>query len=226
MTVHKQRLLDYFNGRGFERWQQIYGDAPIAGVRRTIRIGHQQMLDLALAWLAEATRPSDLVLDAGCGTGLLTLGMAQRGRRVQAVDLAPQMANATEQALQSAGMARLVNVQVGDLEQIVGQYAAVACLDVLIHYPAELFAGMLSHLAARSQGGLIFTYAPYEPLLAALHWLGGRFPQAQRRTDIQMIADREVAQVLAASGYQISRKARISRGFYHVTLVQADRRIG
>ncbi|MDZ4718115.1 MAG: magnesium protoporphyrin IX methyltransferase, partial [Roseiflexaceae bacterium] len=70
---------------------------------------------------------------------------------------------------------------------------------------------------------IVVTCAPHEPILAALHWLGGRFPNANRRTDIQMISERRFAQALNRCGMQIRRTARVSRGFYHVTLVEGVR---
>ncbi|MBK9944553.1 MAG: magnesium protoporphyrin IX methyltransferase [Kouleothrix sp.] len=225
---HTERLLAYFDGQGFERWSAIYGEAEVSRIRRTIRQGHARMLALAEQWLVEATGSSrglperqPHVLDAGCGTGLLSVALARRGLRVSAVDLAPQMVGAAEQAVRAAGLAGHVDVRVSDVESLAGQYDAVACLDVLVHYPAPSFAQICRALAARSRGALVFTYAPREPLLAALHWLGGRFPTNHRRTAIQMIAPRFVLHTLAACGMHIRRSTRISQGFYHVTLVEA-----
>ena len=100
-TQHKNKLLAYFNGDGFERWSAIYGQAEVSRIRQTIRDGHAAMLAQAQEWLVEALgsrqltadssqtdRPS--LLDAGCGTGLFTLALAQRGFDVTAVDIAPQ----------------------------------------------------------------------------------------------------------------------------------------
>lgn len=163
------------------------------------------------------------VLDAGCGTGLLTLALAGRGHRVTAVDLAPQMAAATAAAAARAGLAALVDCSSGDLEQVEGRFDAVCCLDVLVHYPRAPFAQMLARLAGLARGPLIVTYAPHSPLLAALHWLGGRFPRPARRTEIQMIPEPFVRQTLALAGLRVRRSARISRGFYHVALIEAAR---
>lgn len=180
---------------------------------------------LAQAWaMVDARFPaadSYTALDAGCGTGLFTLGLAQRGFAVTATDLAPQMATATEAAVAAAGYADRVTVHAGDLEAAAGRYDLVACFDVLIHYPAEPFATMLTHLAARCNDTFLFTYAPYSRLLAAMHRIGGYFPRSQRRTEIQMIRADHVAQTLHAAGFTIRRTQPISRGFYHVMLVEA-----
>jgi magnesium-protoporphyrin O-methyltransferase len=223
---HKARLRDYFDGVGFQRWSAIYGGEKLSLVRRTIRDGHGAMIALAERWLAEALAAGALpaggrLLDAGCGTGLLSVAMARRGLSVTAVDIAPRMVAATRGLAREAGVEGGIEFVVDDLEGVGGSFDAAACLDVLIHYPRPAFGRLARRLAQRSRGPLLLTYAPREPLLAALHWLGGRFPKGQRRTDIQLIPEAEVEQTLAAAGMQIRRRARVSRGFYHVTLVEA-----
>lgn len=224
MTDQKAQLREYFDGLGFERWTAIYGDAEVSRVRRTIREGHNAMLAHVESWIgADSLSPDAHVLDAGCGTGVLTTALARRGMRVTAVDLAPQMAAATRRAAAEAGVGERVRCVAGDLEEIDELFDAVACLDVLIHYPRESFGRMVQTLAARTRGPLIFTYAPHEPLLAALHWVGGHFPSANRRTEIQLIRAAQVEAELAAAGMAVRRSADIRSGFYHVTLVEARR---
>jgi magnesium-protoporphyrin O-methyltransferase len=54
-----------------------------------------------------------------------------------------------------------------------------------------------------------------------LHRVGGYFPRSQRRSEIQMIRGAHVEQTLHAAGFCVRRTCSISRGFYHVTLVEA-----
>jgi magnesium-protoporphyrin O-methyltransferase len=161
------------------------------------------------------------VLDAGCGTGLFSLALARRGFDITALDIAPQMVAATREQARAAGLAERVTCSSGDLESASGSFDAVVCFDVLVHYPRASFAQLCTHLASLTRGPLLMTYAPREPVLAALHWLGGRFPRGQRRTDIQMIPEPFVRATLAAAGMRVTRQARVSRGFYHVTLLEA-----
>lgn len=219
---HKDQLRAYFDGVGFERWRAIYGGGELSRVRRTIRDGHAAMLAQAEAWLAEAALPADAhVLDAGCGTGLFSLILARRGLRVTAVDLAPQMIAMAQAEAEAAGLADRISFQSGDLETVAGRFDAVVCFDVLVHYPQPSFEQLCTELARRSRGPVLLTYAPHHPLLAALHWVGGRFPKPHRRTEIQMIPAACVRQTLAAAGKAVRRSARISHGFYHVTLLEA-----
>lgn len=221
---HKAKLRAYFDGVGFERWRAIYGDGELSSIRRSVREGHTEMLGYVQRWLAEQALPAGApMLDAGCGTGLFSLAAAQRGYSVTAVDIAPQMVQAAQQQARAAGVAERINFIAGDLEAVGGSYAAVICLDVLIHYPRPAFDQLCAHLASLSQRTLMMTYAPYNSLLAAMHWVGGHFPRSQRRTDIQMIRDSEVQRVLARAGMQVCRSVRISCGFYHVALLEARR---
>lgn len=229
VTRHKQQLRDYFDGDGFRRWSAIYGDAEVSRVRRTIRVGHARMLARAEAWLLEwigaaGRTPSTMnALDAGCGTGVFSIMLAQHGMQVTAVDIAPQMVAAAADRARAAGVAQRVTFTAGDIEDVQGSFDVVACFDVLIHYPQPAFDQLLSHLAQRTCGLLLFTYAPYEPLLAAMHWIGGFFPRAHRRTEIQMIRENDVRQTVARQGLRVGRIEPIRSGFYHVNLVEATR---
>lgn len=229
VTRHKQQLRDYFDGDGFRRWSAIYGDAKVSRVRRTIRVGHARMLARAEAWLLEwigTTGRTPLAmnaLDAGCGTGVFSIMLAQHGMQVTAVDIAPQMVAAAADRARAAGVAQRVTFTAGDIEDVQGSFDVVACFDVLIHYPQPAFDQLLSHLAQCTCGLLLFTYAPYEPLLAAMHWIGGFFPRAHRRTEIQMIRENDVRHTVARHGLRVGRIEPIRSGFYHVNLVEATR---
>lgn len=225
---HKAALQDYFDGVGFDRWRAIYGgDDELSYIRRTVQEGHAQMLDTARDWLLDDgshTRESDATLfDAGCGTGLFSLMMAQQGYTVRGVDIAPRMVQQAQSAAADAGLTQ-THFTAGDIATVQDSFDVVACFDVLVHYPRQLFVELCTRLAQQATHTLILTYAPYRRLLALLHYIGGFFPKGQRRTEIQMIPDALVAQTLADAGMTIRRTQEISQGFYHVTLLEATRR--
>ncbi len=220
---YKEQLRTYFDGVGFERWSAIYGnDDNLSSIRRSIREGHNMMMAQVDAWLNAHNLPAgSTILDAGCGTGLVSLALARRGYHVTSVDIAPQMVRKTREHAIQAGLDGQMRFVAGDLEVVGGTYDAVVCLDVLIHYPRPGFTEMCSRLANRARGPLIITYAPYNRILAMKHWIGGLFPQSQRRTTIQMIPDTLVKKTLESAGMQINDTRRISHGFYHVAMLEA-----
>lgn len=219
---HKLQLKNYFDGIGFDRWSAIYGEGELSPIRRTVREGHELMLAQAESWLLESCTAGRL-LDAGCGTGLFSVRMAQLGFNVTAVDIAPRMVDAARDNAQQAGVTERIALITGDIESVPGRYDAVACFDVMVHYPREAFAQLCTFLAERCDGPLLFTYAPYNHLLAFLHWVGGHFPQGNRRQEIQMIPDDVVVGALAKAGMSVKRTTSISHGFYHVKLLEAMR---
>jgi len=222
---HKKMLQSYFNGQGFQRWASIYGDDKLSTVRSTVRQGHAVMMDKAFEWLQSTGLPKgSKILDAGCGTGLFTIRLAKNGYRVKAADIAEQMVNKTREDAQKEGVADNVEFEVSSIESVSGTFDAVVCFDVLIHYPAEGFAHAFKNLANLTKGPMIFTYAPFNNILAFQHWIGGFFPKKERRTTIQMIKDDEMQRVLSELGLKIVNRQKISFGFYHTMLMQVDRK--
>ncbi|MCE1273083.1 MAG: magnesium protoporphyrin IX methyltransferase [Chlorobiaceae bacterium] len=222
---HKKMLQSYFNGQGFQRWASIYGNDKLSTVRSTVRQGHAVMMDQAFEWLKKTGLPKgSKVLDAGCGTGLFTIRLAKNGYKVKAADIASQMVNKTKEDAEKAGVAGNIEFEVNSIESVKGSFDAVVCFDVLIHYPAEGFAQAFSNLSSLTKGPMIFTYAPYNKILAFQHWLGGFFPKKERRTTIQMIRDEEMHRVLDKLGLKIVNRQKISFGFYHTMLMHIDRR--
>lgn len=221
---HKKMLQSYFNGQGFQRWASIYGNDKLSTVRSTVRQGHAVMMDKAFEWLQKTgLKTGSKVLDAGCGTGLFTIRLAKSGYLVKAADIASQMVNKTKEDAEKAGVAGNIEFEVSSIESVSGSYDAVVCFDVLIHYPAEGFANAFTNLSRLTKGPMIFTYAPYNKILAFQHWIGGFFPKKERRTTIQMIRDEEMQRVLGKLGLKVVNRQKISFGFYHTMLMQVAR---
>src|SRR5262249_31731410 len=79
--------------------------------------------------------PGSLILDAGCGTGTMSVPLALRGYRLRGIDLAPQMiANASDLAREQGLTGDAVQFQVGDVERLPFEDAtfdAMLCVNVL-----------------------------------------------------------------------------------------------
>jgi magnesium-protoporphyrin O-methyltransferase len=86
----RDRIETYFDRTAAQTWARLTSTAPVSGIRATVRAGRDQMRQTLLDWL-----PRDLtgkrVLDAGCGTGALSVELAKRGAQVLAIDLSPTL---------------------------------------------------------------------------------------------------------------------------------------
>ena len=105
-------------------------DAPVSGIRATVRAGRNRMRDTLLSWL-----PADMtgmrLLDAGCGTGALAVEAAQRGADVVAIDVAGSLVSI---ARQRAPRGLNIDWRVGDLlDPALGRFDHVVAMDSLIH---------------------------------------------------------------------------------------------
>ncbi|HED30229.1 MAG TPA: magnesium protoporphyrin IX methyltransferase [Prosthecochloris aestuarii] len=222
---HQNMLRSYFNGNGFSRWASIYGNDKLSTVRSTVRQGHAVMMDQAFAWLEQLRLPKGAtILDAGCGTGLFSIRLAENGYRVKAVDIASQMVDKAREEASVKGVADAIDFEVNTIEEVQGTYDAVVCFDVLIHYPAEGFINAFRNLSGLTKNPVIFTYAPYNRILAFQHWLGGFFPKQERRTTIQMIRDEQMNEAMQVTGMQVKNRQKISFGFYHTMLMHTERK--
>jgi magnesium-protoporphyrin O-methyltransferase len=207
----------YFDRTAAEAWKRLTSDAPVSGIRATVRAGRDEMRAQLLDWL-----PADLtgrrLLDAGCGTGMLALEAARRGASVHAVDLSPTLiANARERL--PAELAGRIEFAVGDmLAPDAGDFDHVVAMDSLIHYELPDALGVLEGFAARTRTSVLFTFAPRTPALTLMHAVGKLFPRSDRSPAIVPVAEGKVRAAVAGdarlAGWQVGRTRRISRGFY------------
>lgn len=183
------------------------------------------MMDRAFEWLQQLNLPQGAtVLDAGCGTGLFSIRLAKAGYRVKAVDIASQMVEKSKADATKAEWPENIDFEVNTIESVKGTYDAVVCFDVLIHYPAEGFRQAFGNLSNLTKGPVIFTYAPYNNILAFQHWLGGYFPKKERRTTIQMIRGEEMQKAMTENRMTVKNSEKVSFGFYHTMLMNTSRR--
>jgi len=93
MVLHggQERIDAYFASRS-SYWRDIYGED---GVQAAIYRDRQAA---ALAWVDRLALEADArALDIGCGAGFMTVALAERGFRVDAVDPVPAMVDLTRE---------------------------------------------------------------------------------------------------------------------------------
>jgi magnesium-protoporphyrin O-methyltransferase len=212
----RSQIENYFDRTAHAAWTQLTSNSPVGRIRATVRAGRDEMRRTLMSWL-----PSDLgglrLLDAGCGTGALSVEAARRGAQVVAVDLSPTLIDVARQRAPHVLGRGAIHWHVGDLlDPTLGTFDHIVAMDSLIHYPAAEVVRILSELAARASTSVLFTFAPRTPLLAAMHTIGRAFPRSERAPAIEPVPPIALARSLI-DGIPRSRTARthrVTRGFY------------
>jgi magnesium-protoporphyrin O-methyltransferase len=211
--ARRGRLQTYFDRTAARAWEQLTSDAPVSGVRATVRAGRNRMRDTLLAWL-----PADMtglrLLDAGCGTGALAVEAARRGASVVAIDVAGSL---VQVARDRAPTGLPIEWRVGDmLDPALGRFDHVVAMDSLIHYRAFDIVDVIQALADRTAGSLLFTFAPSTRALVLMHAVGKLFPRSDRAPAIEPVRERLLRTLVSAAlpDARIGRGARIASGFY------------
>lgn len=227
MGDDKAVVQQYFNTEGFDRWNRIYSeDGEVNSVQRDIRDGHQQTVDKILAWVdADADVTGKTICDAGCGVGSLALPLAVRGAKVSASDISDAMvAEATRRAKAAPGIKTAPKFAQSDLSALSGRFDTVTCVDVMIHYPTDEMAGMVTHLASLAERRLIISFAPKTWYYDALKKVGELFPGPSKTTRAYLHPEADVVKALTAAGFEVKRTEMTGTRFYFSRLLEAVRK--
>lgn len=208
----RARVETYFDRTATQVWERLTSDAPVSRIRETVRKGRDEMRARMMAAL-----PGDLtgarVLDAGCGTGLMTAELAARGADVVAIDISPSLIEIAAKRLPEPLHAR-VDFRSGDmLSDALGSFDHVMAMDSLIYYNAADIERAVGGLAVRVSGSIVFTVPPKTPLLMAMWQSGKLFPRADRSPVMVPHAPRALSRQLADHG-TVRDLGRTSVGFY------------
>ena len=214
----RSQLETYFDRTAVEAWSRLTSDAPVSRIRATVRAGRDQMRATLLGWLPADMRGMRL-LDAGCGTGALSVEAARRGAHVTAVDLSQTLVDlGRERSPRDLGDGR-IEFMVGDmLDPALGRFDYVVGMDSLIHYRPQDTVRVLSGLVQRTRRAVLFTFAPRTPALTLMHAVGRFFPRGDRAPSIEPVSEATLRALIGAepqlAGWSALRTARIDSGFY------------
>ncbi|KAL1512284.1 hypothetical protein AB1Y20_005546 [Prymnesium parvum] len=221
----KTEVREYFNTEGFNRWSRIYSeDGEVNSVQMDIRNGHAQTVEKVLKWVDAdgSAKEGKTFCDAGCGVGSLAIPLAQRGAQVSASDISSAMAEEGAARAASLGV-KNVEFSTSDLESIQGNYHTVTCIDVMIHYPEDKMAQMVSSLASHADERLIISFAPNTWYYRALKSFGELFPGPSKTTRAYLHTEESVVNALMSAGFKLQRTEMTGTNFYFSRLLEAVR---
>ena len=226
--ARRDEIETYFDRTAADAWAALTSDAPVSGIRRTVRRGRDAMRDTLLSWLPADLTGSTLI-DAGCGTGTLAIEAAQRGAEVVAVDLSPTLVKLAKERLRDLNQTLDVTFLVGDMRDMdLGVFDYAVAMDSLIHYDVADGVQTLEAMAQQIRRKMVFTFAPKTPLLALMHATGRLFPRADRAPSIEPVSPERLSRHLNEAGltqeWSVGRSHRVDVGFYKSHAMELTRR--
>lgn len=207
----RTRVETYFDSTATKTWERLTSDAPVSGIRATVRAGRDRMRDVLVNQL-----PQDLkgarILDAGCGTGALAFELAERGADVIGVDISPQLIDIARKR-QPDYVSGSLKFSAGDmLDPALGQFDHIVAMDSMIYYTADDITRILEEIAPRLNHNMVFTVAPRTPLLMAMWRVGKLFPRSDRSPTMIPHAPEKLAKKLSKGS--LKNLERVTSGFY------------
>ena len=206
----RERVETYFDRTATKTWERLTSDAPVSGIRATVRAGRDEMRDVLINQLPDDLRGAR-VLDAGCGTGALSFELAKRGADVVGVDISPQLIEIAEKRKPAHASGR-VTFSAGDmLDPALGRFDHIVAMDSLIYYTAADIGSILDRMGRRLSGNMVLTVAPRTPLLMAMWRVGKLFPKSDRSP---AMIPHTPAHIAAATKGKLRPLTRVNSGFY------------
>lgn len=215
--ARRGQIEHYFDRTAAKTWERLTSDAPVSGVRATVRAGRDEMRRTLLSWL-----PADLtglrLLDAGCGTGALAVEAARRGAEVVAIDLAANLVDVARERM-PRDLPGGIDFRVGDmLDPALGRFDHVVGMDSVIHYEQSDKLRVIAGLAGRTERSILFTFPPSNALLTMMMMAGKLFPRGDRAPAIEPVAEQRLRRMIshepALAAWTVVRTHKVSSGFY------------
>lgn len=213
----RERIEAYFDRTAARAWEALTSDAPLGRVRATVRAGRDEMRGVLLGWL-----PDDLhgigLLDAGCGTGALSIEAARRGAAVLGVDVAASLVDIARSRATTLPVRSRPVFETADMTGDGRQFDHVVAMDSAIHYEFEQMLTVVAGLCAKARRSVVFTVAPHSAMLGLMHAAGKCFPRGDRSPAIVPVRlprlRERIAQDARFEGWRCGREQRVHRGFY------------
>lgn len=206
------RVETYFDHTATKTWERLTSEAPVSKIRQTVRAGRDNMRALMLS-----RAPEDLsgarILDAGCGTGMMSEELAARGANIVAIDISPSLIAIARKRLPNH-LKNRVTFKSGDmLNPALGEFDYIFAMDSLIYYGTEQICTAVVALGQKPTQKVIFTVAPRTNLLMLMWYAGKLFPRSDRSPILMPQSPQKL--INSAQGFgQMQDLGRVNSGFY------------
>jgi len=208
----RARLENYFNEVSSDAWDKLTSNEPVSFVRQLVREGREKMQAAIIGKLPKDLRGTR-ILDAGCGTGVLSRMLDERGAEVVGVDISEKL---IEVAKNRSSLNKNIEYFAGDMkEQSFGNFDYIIAMDSLIHYSTEDVISSIADFSTRANNSVLFTVIPSTFVLNTKLRLGKFFPKSERSPEVVPIEWGRLEQLEALKiNASLSKIKRIKRFFY------------
>ena len=210
----RARLENYFNEVSSDAWDKLTSNEPVSYVRQLVREGREKMQEAIMEKL-----PQDLkgtrILDAGCGTGVLSRMLDERGAEVVGVDISEKL---IEVAKKRSGPQSNIEYFAGDMkEKSFGNFDYVIAMDSLIHYSTEDVVSSIADFSKRTNNSVLFTVIPSTLTLRTKLRLGKLFPKSERSPEVVPIDWGQLQELEALKINASLKKIKRVKSFFYVS---------
>ena len=195
----RARLENYFNEVSSDAWDKLTSNEPVSFVRQLVR---------------EDLRGAR-ILDAGCGTGVLSRMLDEKGAEVVGVDISEKL---IEVAKNRSSLNKNIEYFAGDMkEQSFGNFDYIIAMDSLIHYSTEDVISSIADFSSRANNSVLFTVIPSTFFLNSKLLLGKFFPKSERSPEVVPIEWGQLEQLEALKINASLTKIKRIKSFFYVS---------
>ena len=210
----RARLENYFNEVSSDAWDKLTSNEPVSFVRQLVREGREKMQAAIIEKLPKDLRGTR-ILDAGCGTGVLSRMLDEKGAEVVGVDISEKL---IEVAKNRSSLNKNIEYFAGDMkEQSFGNFDYIIAMDSLIHYSTEDVISSIADFSSRANNSVLFSVIPSTFVLRAKLRLGKFFPKSERSPEVVPIEWGRLEQLEALKINASLTKIKRIKSFFYVS---------
>jgi magnesium-protoporphyrin O-methyltransferase len=224
--TRRHQIASYFDKTAVKAWEKLTSNEPVSKIRESVRFGREKMKTHLLSLLGDDLKGTS-ILDAGCGTGTLAIDVANKGAVVTAVDISPSLIKIAKSRapdkFENNGSVEFVS---GDmLESSFGDFDHIVLMDSIIHYRPKEAVQLINALGSKCRKSIVFTFAPFTPILGVLIWIGKLFPKKDRAPFLEPVSEKKLLNLIKQSlpEWKIGKIKRVTSGFYRSQAVELIR---